>query len=139
MRTVTVYRMSGSTLVPVASGAQTGNADLDVSPTGKFFEMSDGSFSYYPVQTAKHTMTLTLEMTGAAAAAVRSAVRFGELYFEGIRAGSLEGAAGTAYRACVTGAVRSDPKYALCDIYCVEIPLRFDVSGDTLQSVEVST
>jgi hypothetical protein len=139
MRTVTVYRMNGSTLAQVASGVQTGGADLDVSPTGKFFEMSDGSFSYYPVQTATHTMTLTLEMTRAAAAAIRSAVRYGELYFEGIRIGDLTGTAGTAYRACVTGAVRSNPKYALCDIYCVEIPLRFDVSGDTLQSVEVST
>lgn len=139
MRTVTIYRMSGSTLVPVASGIQTDSADLDVAPSGKFFELLDGSFAYYPVQTAKHTMTLTLEMTGVAAAAVRSAVRFGELYFEGIRAGSLEGVSGTAYRACVTGTVRSDPKYALCDIYCVEIPLRFAVSGDTLQSVEVST
>lgn len=138
MRTVTIYRMNGSTLVQVASGAQTGSADLDVAPSGKFFELSDGSFAYYPVQTAKHTMTLTLETTGAAAAAIRSAVRFGELYFEGIHVGDLTGAAGTAYRACVTGAVRSDPKYALCDIYSVEIPLRFAVSGDTMQSVEVS-
>lgn len=139
MRTVHIYKMSGNALVCVASGIQTGDADLDITPNSKFFEMADGTCVCYPVQTAKHTMTLTLETNGTNAENLRKAAHFGELYFEGIRIGDLEGAEGTAYRAFLTGNIKLHAKYALCNLYCVEIPIRLDASGDTLQSVEVST
>ena len=139
MRTVNIYKKVSGSLVSVAAGCiQSGDADLDVTQNGKFFEMSDGTVQYYPVPTAKNGMTLTLETTGPKAESIRKAAPVGELYFEGLRIGDLEGASGTAYRAYISGTVKISPKYANCNIYSVSIPLRFDASGETLRSEVVA-
>jgi hypothetical protein len=83
-------------------------------------------------------MTLVLETTKTNAEAIRKAARFGELYFEGLRIGDLEGASGTAYRAYISGTAQISPKYANCNIYSVTMPLRFDASGETLRSEVVA-
>lgn len=140
MRSVNIYQDTGSALAIVASGCvQTSDADPDITPCGKLFEMSDGSCTYYPVTTAKTEMTLRLECTQPKAEAIRKAARLGELYFEGLRIGDVSGAAGFAYRAFVTGTVKISAKYALCNTYVIELPLRFDASGETLRGEVVST
>lgn len=122
----------------IASGCvQISDADPDITPCGKLFDMTDGSCVYYPVTTAKTEMTLRLECTQIQAESIRKAARFGELYFEGIRIGDVDGAAGFAYRAFVTGVVRISAKYALCNLYVIEFPLRFDASGEALRGEAV--
>ena len=139
MRTVNIYKKVSGSLVGVALGCiQTGDADLDVTQSGKFYEMSDGTVQFYPVPTAKTGMTLTLETTKQSAESIRKAAHFGELYFEGIRIGDLEGTSGTAYRAYISGTVKIGAKYANCNIYSVVIPLRFDASEEVLRSEVVT-
>lgn len=142
MRTVNIYRAgigsSEPALVSVAMGCiQTKNADLNVTPNGKLYMMSDGTTVCYPVQTAQTEMKLCVECTKAKAEAIRKALHYTELYFEGIRIGDAEGVSGIAYRAFVMGTVTFEVKYATAGIYIVTIPLRLDASGETLRYEEV--
>lgn len=136
MRTVNIYREDGDTLLPVALGCvQTETADLSVTPNGKLYTMSDGSAICYPVDTAKTEMKLLLECSRAKAEAIRKAVHYNELCFEGIRIGETEGSTGTVYRAIITGTVNIEVKYAPAGIYTVTIPLRFYLVGEEYQTI----
>ncbi|MBR0483935.1 MAG: hypothetical protein IJJ69_04045 [Oscillospiraceae bacterium] len=92
MRYIDVYREYDSDsgfLLVTKDCIQTDKADISRQPNAKSFTMADGSFCLYPSAMDSAAMTLSLECSGSQANALASAVRFGRLYFAGMRAGGL--------------------------------------------------
>jgi hypothetical protein len=133
LRTVAIYREDGTS---VTSGCiQTGETGVTRTTKSQFYELSDGTCACYPCQTAKAEMTLTLECDQAQADAIDTASHCGLLLFEGIRFGAKNvDSTSTKYRAFITGTIRIEEKYYKTGIYSVEIPIRFDVSGETYRT-----
>jgi hypothetical protein len=133
LRTVAIYLEDDT---PVTSGCiQTGETGVTRTSKSKFFEMSDGTCTCYPCQTAKAEMTLSLECTQAQADAIDAVSHCGMLLFQGIRfAAKNVTNSGTKYRAFIAGNVRIEEKFYKTGIYAVTIPLRFDVSGETYRT-----
>lgn len=133
MRTVSIYLEDGTA---VTSGCiQIGDTGVIRTTKSRFFEMSDGTCTCYPCQTAKAEMTLTLECNQAQADAIDAVSHCGMLLFEGIRfAAKNVNSTSTKYRAFVTGNIRIEEKFYKTGIYAVTIPLRFDVCGETYRT-----
>lgn len=90
MRYIDVYREYDSAsgfLLVTQDCIQTDKADISRRPNAKSFTMADGSLCLYPSAMDSAEMTLLLECSGNQANALASAVRFGRLYFAGMRAG----------------------------------------------------
>lgn len=91
MRIIDVYRKnsasdSGFSLV-AQDLIQVGSADVSRKMNGKSFTMADGSLTFYRAENDAVQMSLEFECTAEQAKNLSEAVRYGQLFFAGMRAG----------------------------------------------------
>ncbi len=132
MRLIDIYKETPDGVQIVTAGCiQTGSTDLQKAVQTKFFTMANGTVCAYPVQTAKSTMTLTLQCTKPQAAAIEAAAALGSLLFAGLRFGVNWGddvydPFVTGYRGFLTGSVEICEMYAKSGLYSITLPLILD-------------
>lgn len=143
MRLIDIYKETPDGVQLVTAGCiQTGSTDLQKAVQTKFFTMANGTVCAYPVQTAKSTMTLTLQCTKPQAAAIEAAAALGSLLFAGLRFGVNWGddvydPFVTGYRGFLTGSVEICEMYAKSGLYSITLPLMLDAVGATYRKPAV--
>ena len=141
MRKINIYRdVSGTMALVAADLVQIEDVSVSRTPSGRSFIMADGSVTFYPATNDIADFTLILECTGAQADAVASAVRFGKLYFSGMRAGGTAADTNHAFTGLITeqSAVRVQEVSSAADVYNLRIPMKLLVSGGQYVITEVS-
>ena len=146
LRYVDIYRAdadSGFALV-AQDCIQIEKTDVSRKSNAKSFTMADGSLCLYPSVNDSAEFTLYLECSGSQVSEISAAVRFGELYFAGMRVGSTASATPTdknylnrdGYTFDVfTGYIPENYNIqvkeieAAADLYTVQIPMKLQLNS----------
>lgn len=141
MRKINIYReVSGSLVLVSADLIQIENADISRTPGGRSFTMADGSVTFYPAENDTADFTLIIECSGSQADAVASAVRFGKLYFSGMRVAGTAADSSHVFTGFITeqSAVKIQEISSAADLYNLRIPMKLLLSDGNYVLSEVT-
>ncbi|MBR1554488.1 MAG: hypothetical protein IJ644_03720 [Oscillospiraceae bacterium] len=132
MRKVNVYYDANNGLTLAAADLiQIEDASVSRTPSGRSFVMADGSVTFYPAENDIADFTLILECNGTQAERVAAAVRYGKLYFSGMRAGGTAADEEHVFTGFITeqSSVSIQEISSAADVYNLRIPMKLLVSG----------
>ena len=132
MRKVNVYYDANNGLTLAAADLiQIEDASVSRTPSGRSFVMADGSVTFYPAENDIADFTLILECNGTQAERVAAAVRYGKLYFSGMRTGSTAADEEHVFTGFITeqSSVSIQEVSSAADVYNLRIPMKLLVSG----------